>query len=81
MFQFQITKFYPKSMFVQFSSSFALRQKMLNFLQNLEYYMTFEVLEPNWEEMITKIRSGKVANVDQVIVLSILLMKTIQSKT
>ena len=29
--------------------------------------MTFEVLEPNWEEMIAKIRSGKVANVDQVL--------------
>ena len=39
---------------------------MLNFIQNLEYYMTFEVLEPNWEEMISKIKSGKVANVDQV---------------
>ncbi len=38
---------------------------MLNFLQNLEYYMTFEVLEPNWETMIAKIRSGKVTNVDQ----------------
>ena len=49
-----------------YGPSFALRQKMLNFIQNLEYYMTFEVLEPNWEEMISKIKSGKVANVDQV---------------
>ncbi len=40
---------------------------MLNFLQNLEYYMTFEVLEPNWEGMIAKIRSGRVSNVDQVL--------------
>jgi hypothetical protein len=39
---------------------------MLHFLQNLEYHMTFEVLEPNWVEMIAKIQSGKVANVDQV---------------
>jgi len=50
-----------------YGPSFALRQKMLNFIQNLEYYMTFEVLEPNWEEMISKIKSGKVANVDQVL--------------
>ena len=49
-----------------YGPSFALRQKMLNFIQNLEYYMTFEVLDPNWEEMISKIRSGKVSNVDQV---------------
>ncbi len=45
---------------------------MLNFLQNLEYYMTFEVLEPNWEGMITKIRSGKVTNVDQVSLTNVL---------
>jgi len=49
------------------SSSFALRQKMLNFLQNLQYYMTFEVLEPNWESMIARVRSGDVQNVDQVL--------------
>ena len=46
--------------------SLALKQKMLHFLQNLEYYMTFEVLEPAWEDLIAKIRGGKVANVDQV---------------
>ena len=47
-------------------TSFALMQKMMHFLQNLEYHMTFDVLEPNWVEMINKIQSGKVANVDQV---------------
>lgn len=60
-------------MFSQFAKSFALRQKMLNFLQNLEYYMTFEVLEPNWAEMIAKIKSGKVENVDQVNTNTILM--------
>jgi len=50
-----------------YGPSFHLRQKMLNFIQNLEYYMTFEVLEPNWLEMISKIKFGKVANVDQVL--------------
>jgi hypothetical protein len=44
---------------------------MLHFLQNLEYHMTFEVLEPNWVEMIAKIQSGKVANVDQVRFISL----------
>ena len=52
-------------------TSFALKQKMLHFLQNLEYHMTFEVLEPNWVEMIAKIQSGKVANVDQVRFISL----------
>ena len=54
--------------FAGFTQSFALRQKMVNFLQNLEYYMTFEVLEPNWENMVSKIADGKTENVDQVIV-------------
>merc|ERR1719245_719534 len=47
--------------------SLALKQKMIHFLQNLEYYMTFEVLEPTWEDLIAKISGGKVSNVDQVL--------------
>lgn len=31
-----------------YSAAFALRQRMLNFVQNFEYYMMFEVIEPNW---------------------------------
>jgi hypothetical protein len=31
-----------------YSSAFALRQRMLNCVQNLEYYMMVEVIEPNW---------------------------------
>lgn len=48
-------------------TSLALKQKMIHFLQNLEYYMTFEVLEPTWEDLIAEISSGKVSNVDQVL--------------
>ena len=40
---------------------------MIHFLQNLEYYMSFEVLEPTWEDLIAKISVGKVSNVDQVL--------------
>ena len=63
----KVTKNLPLEALRTYGPSFALRQKMLNFIQNLEYYMTFEVLEPNWEEMIANIRSGKVTNVDQVL--------------
>ena len=31
--------------------TFLLRQRMLHFLQNLIYYMSFEVIENNWTEM------------------------------
>lgn len=32
----------------RFSAAFALRQRMLNFVQNIQYYMMFEVMEPTW---------------------------------
>jgi len=32
-----------------YAAAFALRQRMLNFVQNLQYYMMFEVIEPNWQ--------------------------------
>ncbi|CAG5903300.1 unnamed protein product [Menidia menidia] len=31
-----------------FAAAFALRQRMLNFVQNIQYYMMFEVMEPTW---------------------------------
>src|SRR5690242_3898061 len=33
------------------SSCFRLRQRMLHLLQNIQYYMSFEVIEPNWHIM------------------------------
>ena len=35
--------------------TFLLRQRMLHFLQNLLYYMSFEVIESNWTEMLAAI--------------------------
>lgn len=32
--------------------AFALRQRMLNFVQSLQYYMMYEVVEPNWHTMV-----------------------------
>jgi gamma-tubulin complex component 2 len=37
---------------------YSLRQRMLHFLQNYEYYMMVEVLEPAWHSMAQKIRSS-----------------------
>lgn len=36
--------------------SFRLKQRMLHFLQNFEYYMMFEVLESNWHMMEQNLR-------------------------
>jgi gamma-tubulin complex component 2 len=38
--------------------TFLLRQRMLHFLQNLIYYMMFEVIEPNWLEMESAISAS-----------------------
>eukprot|EP01138_Halocafeteria_seosinensis_P014691 gb/GECG01014996.1/.p1 GENE.gb/GECG01014996.1/~~gb/GECG01014996.1/.p1 ORF type:complete len:1355 (+),score=181.62 gb/GECG01014996.1/:1-4065(+) len=50
------------------SRSYLARQRMLHFMQNLIYYMTFEVIEPQWHEMNRLIRSPeKTSTVDDVI--------------
>lgn len=35
-----------------YRSAFTLRQRMMNAVQNLEYYMMIEVIEPNWHIFI-----------------------------
>jgi gamma-tubulin complex component 2 len=40
-----------------FMSSFALRHRMLHFLQNFVYYMAVEVLEPAWHELEHKLKN------------------------
>lgn len=43
---------------------YCLRQRMLHFLHNFEYYVTFEVLEPRWHELEIKMKS--VRTVDEL---------------
>uniref|UniRef100_A0A1I8H2W9 Gamma-tubulin complex component n=3 Tax=Macrostomum lignano TaxID=282301 RepID=A0A1I8H2W9_9PLAT len=47
------------------TSAYALRQQMLTFVQHLEYYMTFEVIEPAWHRLWTQL--DKVGNLDELI--------------
>lgn len=49
----------------RFGSAFALLQRMLNFVQNLQYYMMFEVLEPNWIELEKRLRTA--STIDDVL--------------
>ncbi|CAJ1966715.1 unnamed protein product [Cylindrotheca closterium] len=39
--------------------TFLLRQQMLHFVQNFLYYMSFEVIENNWTEMMTAIEANE----------------------
>ncbi|XP_071958685.1 gamma-tubulin complex component 2-like isoform X2 [Antedon mediterranea] len=48
-----------------YAAGFALRQRMLHLVQNLQYYMMFEVIEPNWLLMLENFRS--VSNIDDVL--------------
>jgi gamma-tubulin complex component 2 len=45
--------------------AFALRQRMLNFVQNFQYYVMFEVVEPNWQSLEEDLR--KVSTIDDVL--------------
>ena len=48
-------------------STYLLRQRMLHCVQNLIYYMMFEVIEPNWLQMIAKISApSKDKTVDEI---------------
>ncbi|XP_061837149.1 gamma-tubulin complex component 2 isoform X2 [Nerophis lumbriciformis] len=48
-----------------FSAAFALRQRMLNFVQNIQYYMMFEVMEPTWHLMEKNLKTA--SNIDDVL--------------
>ncbi len=39
-----------------FLTAYELRQRMIHFVQNFEYYMMFEVIEPNWEVLEENLR-------------------------
>ncbi|XP_069044967.1 gamma-tubulin complex component 2 [Lepisosteus oculatus] len=48
-----------------FAAAFTLRQRMLNFVQNIQYYMMFEVMEPTWHIMENNLKSA--SNIDDVL--------------
>ncbi|XP_050298674.1 gamma-tubulin complex component 2-like isoform X1 [Anthonomus grandis grandis] len=48
-----------------YREAFVLRQKMLHCVQNLEYHMMVEVIEPHWCLFLQKI--NKVQNVDEIL--------------
>lgn len=55
------TKHHPIPQFkpppLRFAVAFALRQRMLNFVQNIQYYMMFEVMEPTWHIMENNLKT------------------------
>ncbi|XP_052126076.1 gamma-tubulin complex component 2-like isoform X1 [Frankliniella occidentalis] len=61
----KVCKMFPVSSSQSYRPAFILRQRMLNCVQNLQYYMMVEVIEPNWHNFLEKI--NKVTNVDQVL--------------
>lgn len=48
-----------------YAAAFALRQRMLHFVQTYEHYMMFEVLEPSWHIMEKSLKT--VTNIDGVL--------------
>lgn len=48
-----------------YRSAFTLRQRMMNAIQNLEYYMMIEVIEPVWHVFMQQMAKAK--NIDDVL--------------
>ncbi|KAI1285362.1 Gamma-tubulin complex component 2 [Halotydeus destructor] len=56
--QNKVAKIYALSkVSAAYAEAFALRQRMLNFVQNLSYYMMVEVIEPSFHNFIAKINT------------------------
>ncbi|XP_064285949.1 gamma-tubulin complex component 2 isoform X2 [Passer domesticus] len=49
----------------RFAGAFTLRQRMLNFVQNIQYYMMFEVMEPTWHILEKNLKLA--SNIDDVL--------------
>uniref|UniRef100_A0AAQ4QX36 Gamma-tubulin complex component n=1 Tax=Gasterosteus aculeatus aculeatus TaxID=481459 RepID=A0AAQ4QX36_GASAC len=65
-FSFDYIVKWPLSLIInRFAASFALRQRMLNFVQNIQYYMMFEVMEPTWHIMENNLKTA--SNIDDVL--------------
>ena len=47
------------------TAAFAVLQRMLNFVQGLQYYMSYEVLEPNWRHLEKSLNN--VTTIDEVL--------------
>lgn len=50
-----VAKTFPQHIGVQYRRAFTLRQRMLHCVQNLEYHMMVEVIEPHWTTFVHKI--------------------------
>ncbi|KAF5282164.1 hypothetical protein FQR65_LT02861 [Abscondita terminalis] len=61
----KVAKSFPFSSALQYRLAFVLSQRMLQCIQNLEYHMMVEVIEPHWCTFMQKIT--KVSNIDEVL--------------
>jgi len=46
-----------------FATSYCLRQRMMHFLQNFMYYIMVEVIEPNWHQLETQLKTVSVLSI------------------
>ncbi|XP_064227920.1 gamma-tubulin complex component 2-like isoform X2 [Aotus nancymaae] len=55
----------PECVPCSFAGASTLRQRMLNFVQNIQYYVMFEVMEPTWHVLEKNLKSA--SNIDDVL--------------
>ncbi|XP_054164433.1 gamma-tubulin complex component 2-like isoform X2 [Oppia nitens] len=61
----KIAKRFTFNAVIGYGKAFCLRQKMLNFVQNLEYYIMLEVIEPTFHQFLEYVQT-KVSSVDDM---------------
>ncbi|XP_047741315.1 gamma-tubulin complex component 2 isoform X2 [Hyalella azteca] len=61
----QACKGLPMSTRRSYTAAFLLRHRMLAFMQNIEYYMMFEVIERHWHQFLADM--NKVESVDELL--------------
>lgn len=58
----KIAKTFAHEVAMAYRQAFSLRQRMLDCIQHLEYYMMVEVVEPNWLKFINKMSKVMIKN-------------------
>lgn len=58
----KIAKTFTHNVAMSYRQAFSLRQRMLDCIQHLAYYMMVEVIEPNWLTFISKMSKVRFSN-------------------
>ena len=65
----KIAKTFTHQTAMSYRQAFSLRQRMLDCIQHLEYYMMVEVIEPNWLTFLNKMSKVNILRLTQYLII------------